>query len=424
MHIFQHMNSSDYTMRFTFYIFFIATFFSCTTSREQEISQWRGPKRDGIYPESNLLRQWPLVGPEMLWSFEGLGKGHGNMGIGMDRLFICGMIDSTGYLFSFSLDGKLLWKKAYGLEWYKNYTGVRSTPTVVGDKVYFESGQGVVYCYNGNTGELVWSVDILKKFNAENIQWGMAESLLVDGDKIYCTPGGKAYNVVALNRFDGLTVWTSKGNGQPAAYCSPTLVQHHEIRLIVTMTAESIIAVDAETGKSYWNVAQRQTYDIHANTPVYYKGKIMCSSSSDKSDHDGTVLMELSDNGKEVEVLWRNSEITNLMGGFILKDGFVYGSKYRSSEWYCLNWETGEVNYISKPFRNGVIIYADGLFYCYSEGGDLALVDANKREFKVISKFSIPLGTDQHWAHPVIDKGKLYVRHGNALMVYDIAEKS
>lgn len=387
---------------------------------QSDLSQWRGPNRDGKYPEKNLLKEWPDGGPEMIWSFEGLGDGHGNVGIGVNRIFVCGMIDSLGYLFSFDLSGKLLWKKPYGPEWYKDYTGVRSTPTVIDDLVYFESGQGVVYCYDGNTGDLVWSVDLLKKFDAENIQWGMAESLLADGNKVYCTPGGKEHNVVALNRFNGKTIWTSKGNGQPAAYCSPILVNHNGTRLIVTMTAESIIGVDADTGETYWDVEQRQGNYIHANTPVYYNGQIMCSSSSDKSDMDGTVLLQLSESGKDVEVVWRNTDITNLMGGFILNDGLVYGSKYRSSEWYCLDWNTGEVQYTSRPFRNGVIIYADDLFYCYSEGGDIALVNADAENFKVLSKFKISIGTNQHWAHPVIDDGRLYVRHGDALMVFDI----
>ena len=369
------------------------------------------------------MKQWPESGPDLLWSYEGLGEGHGNVGIINDRIFVCGMIDTIGFLFSFNINGDLLWKKEYGLEWHKNYTGTRSTPTIVGDLVYFESGQGVVYCYDGISGDLVWSVNLLHKFNAENIQWGMAESLLVNGNNVYCTPGGKENNVVALNRFTGETIWTSKGNQQPAAYCSPILVEHNNTQLIVTMTAESIIGVDANTGESYWNIEQRQGNKIHANTPLYHDGKILCSSSSDKSDLDGTVLIQLSADGKQADVIWRNTDITNLMGGFILKDGYIFESKYRKAEWYCLNWETGKIEYISDTFGGGVIVYADELFYCYSDKGEIALVDADKDNFKVISKFPIPLGTKQHWAHPVIDNGRLYLRHGNALMVYDIAQK-
>lgn len=387
-----------------------------------EISQWRGPERDGKFSTTNLLKKWPENGPEMLWSFEELGDGHGNVGIGRDRLYICGMIDTIGHLFAFNLEGKLLWQRAYGLEWYQNYTGVRSTPTVVGDMVYFESGQGVVYCYDGGSGNMIWSVDILDKFQAENIQWGMAESLLVDGEMLYCTPGGKEHNIVALNRMTGETIWTSRGSGQPAAYCSPILINHNGIQLIVTMTSEAIVGVDARTGETYWVQEQRQRNFIHANTPLYHDGKILCSSSSDISDQDGTALLQLSNDGKKASVLWRNTKVANLMGGEILKDGFVYGSNYRSSEWYCLNWNSGVLEYVVNPFANGAIVYADGLFYCYTEGGEMALVDASPNEFNVISKFNITLGTNQHWAHPVIHAGRLYVRHGNALMVYNISK--
>ena len=159
------------------------------------------------------------------------------------------MPDTTGVLYAFDFKGKLLWKKNYGIEWHKNYTGPRSTPTIVGDYVYFISGQGVLFCYKANNGDLIWSIDIVKKFNGRNNTWGIAESVLIDGDKLFCTPGGIENNIVALNRLTGTTIWTSPGNRQPSAYCSPILVRHNKSQLIVTMTAESIVCVDAVTGQ-------------------------------------------------------------------------------------------------------------------------------------------------------------------------------
>ena len=70
----------------------------------------------------------------------------------------------------------------------------------------------------------------------------------------------------------------------------------------------------------------------------------------------------------------------------------------------------------------GSIIYADGMFYCYAErDGEIALVNASHNSFDIVSKFPVPLGTKEHWARLVIDKGVLYVRHGDALMAYKIA---
>jgi outer membrane protein assembly factor BamB len=382
-------------------------------------SQWRGPDRNGIYTETGLLQKWPVEGPELLWSYEGLGAGHGNVGIGKDKMFILGMPDTTGVLYAIDFKGKLKWKRNYGTEWHENYTGPRSTPTIVGDLVYFISGQGVVYCYKASDGVLVWSVDMVKKFSGRNNTWGIAESVLIDGDILYCTPGGVDNNIVALNRLTGSTIWTSPGNRQPSAYCSPILVRHNTTKLIVTMTAESIVAVDAVTGQFYWKVDQFQTNKIHANSPVYSEGIIYCSSDNAKINF-GLVALKLSDDGKSVSVLWRNEEFKNLMGGIIVKDGNIYGSVYRKGLWSCINTTSGKSVYSSNKFGDGNIIMSDDRMYCYSEKGEMALVSANPSSFNVISSFKVPLGTDQHWAHPVINKGRLYIRHGNALMAYKI----
>lgn len=402
-----------------FILFVIVTLVGCR--QRTVMSDWRGPNRDGIYPETNLLEEWPKNGPEMLWSFEGLGAGHSSVGIGRDQIFINGMPDTLGVLYSFDLDGNLLWEKVYGEEWHKDYTGSRSTPIVVDDFVYLESGMGVVYCFNAFSGEIVWKVDLLGKFEAKNIQWGMAESLLIDGDRLICTPGGKNYNLVALNRHSGETIWTSNGFGEPAAYCSPVLVVHNHTRLIVTMTASSVIGIDADTGEFYWRKEQRQGNNIQANTPVYSEGVVYCSSGSSKNNC-GLLALKLSEDGTKVEQLWRNESYKNLMGGIVLLDGVIYGSEYRKKEWYSINTSNGEKHLLSNDFGGGVIIYAEGLFYCYSEQGQIALVQMDQENFMIKGKIDVPLGTHQHWAHPVIKNGRLYMRHGNSLMVYNISQ--
>lgn len=400
---------------------FIGIFLLLSFTQSDNWTNWRGPNRDGIFPESGLLKQWPAEGPELFWSFDGLGAGHSSVGIANDRIFVTGMPDTIGVLYSFDLSGKLLWKKEYGLEWYKNYTGPRSTPIIVDKLLYIESGQGVVYCFDAINGEQKWSVDLLKKFNAENIQWGVSESLLIENDIVYCTPGGAEHNFVALNRFTGETLWTSKGNGEPAAYCSPVIFTHNKTRLIVTMTASSIIGIDAKTGECYWRVEQNQRHKIHANTPVYKDGIVYCASTIGEPN-SGMVALKLSDDGKKVEILWRNEKVSNLMGGILLKDNHFYGSVYRKSDWYSVNATTGQEKIISSELGGGVVVFADGLFYCYSEKGQLALVDMSPESFTIKGIIDIKQGTAEHWAHPVIHNKKLYLRHGNSLMIYNIAK--
>jgi len=85
--------------------------------------------------------------------------------------------------------------------------------------------------------------------------------------------------------------------------------------------------------------------------------------------------------------------------------------------------ETGDLKYVSDQVSGGAIIYSDGLFYCYGTDGVLALVEADETSCRMISNFKVQLGSDQHWAHPVIHNGRLYMRHGDALMCYDISSE-
>ncbi|MBL7971555.1 MAG: PQQ-like beta-propeller repeat protein [Prolixibacteraceae bacterium] len=386
-------------------------------------SQWRGPNRDGVYNETRLLKQWPAEGPRLQWSFEGLGTGQGSVAVANDMVFVTGIPDTLtaeGVLFAFDTQGQLLWKKNYGKDWTGIFPGARSTPTVAGDLVYLENGNGLVHCLKANTGESVWSVDFFKDLQADSVQFGFSESLLVDDDRIYCTPGGKTNNVVALNRFTGQKIWSSAAYGEKASYCSPIVFNHNGQRLFVNLTATSIIGLDADSGQMYWRINQFQDNKIHANTPVYFDGKLLISSASRK-DSSGLVMLQLSPDGRKAEIAWRNKEFVNLMSGFVLKDGYVYGSAHIQPKWFCIDTQTGQTRYIAKEHGGGPVIYADGLFYCYSEkDGEMALAEANPEQFRIISKFKVPLGTAQHWAHPVIAGGKLYIRHNDALMVYDI----
>jgi outer membrane protein assembly factor BamB len=395
-------------------------------SAGQSVAQWRGPFRNGIYEEKNLLKTWPQGGPRLLWSYEGVGAGPSSPVVADGKIFVTGIPDtlsSIGKLYAFDLNGKLLWEKAYGTDFTEYSPGTRSTPVVADDMIYIESGNGVLYCLKTNSGEFVWSVDFFKDLKADSVQFGFSESPLVNGNRIYCTPGGKENNIVALNRFTGEKIWAGKGIGEQATYSSPILFNHNGNEIIVYMTASSILGIDAVTGNLLWRFYQFQDNKIHANTPVYVDGKVLVSSTSRK-DSSGLVLLQLSADGRQASVKWRNKEVINLMGGVIVMDGFLYLSAYIQPKWYCIDLNTGLVKYIARDIGGGSVIFADGLFYCYTEkDGEMALVNATSEAFKVIGRFKVPDGTAEHWAHPVISNGRLFLRHGNSLMAFDIQNR-
>jgi len=380
-------------------------------------SQWRGPLRNGHYNEAGLLQSWPAQGPKLLWKAVDVGKGFSSAAVANDVVYLAGAVDDQGQVSAFTMAGKLLWKTIYGPEWSDSYPGSRSTPVVVDNRLYLETALGVVHCLDAVTGKILWSVDLVKTFSAEVLEWGLVENLLIDGPRLICTPGGNKTCVVALDRMTGKTIWTSGAMNEKAGYCSPTLAQHGKRRLIITMTSKHIIGVDADTGKLLWNHPHVTSWDVHPNIPLYADGCVYAVSGYGT----GGVKLELAADGASVKEIWRDKTLDSQIGAALLINGFIYGSGQNKNKWHCLDWQSGQIKYSSNLLARGTAIYADGMMYCYTERGELALVKPDPLAFNVVSSIRITEGSDQHWAHLVIAGKRLYLRHGDVLLVYDIA---
>ncbi len=378
--------------------------------------QWRGTDRTGIYNETGLMKSWPEKGPEMLWHYDGLGEGHSSVAIDSDKIYLTGLSDGKGFIYVLNMDGKLLMKKEYGPEWTASYNGPRGTITVNDGKLYLISGVGDLYCLDKNTLHVVWKKNILKDYNASNIKWGINEAPLIIGDKVIATPGGKQYNMIALNKNTGQLIWSSPGEGDLSAYCSPLYISDQQTPLIVTMTANHIIGIEAATGKKLWSHENKNRHSVHANTPVYGDNMILCTSGYGR----GSTMLRLTNGGKGIEEVWFSKELDNRIGAMVKVGGYAYGSGDSNRYWFCVDWKTGDIQWKEGGMAMGNIIANDGMLYCYTDKGDMILAKASPEKFDIVSRFPITMGTEQHWAHPIIYKGVMYVRHGNTLMAYQV----
>jgi len=391
--------------------------FATGQANAQFESQWRGKNRDGVYSETGLIKQWPVDGPKILWHYDGLGKGFASAVIAGDKIITCGMLKSTGYVFALDLKGNLLWKTAYGPEWAESWPGCRSTPTVYDNMIYVCSSYGIAVCINVTDGKILWSNDLSKNFGAKPPKWGIVESPLIVDEKVIFLTGSSEKNIVALNRIDGRTIWTSPGAGELTAYCSPLLINHNGKRIICTLTENSVLGIESETGKVLWTYPKKNKWSVHANTPLYYDGQIYVVSGYGS----GGIMLKLADDGNSVTEVWTNTTLDNQMGGVVLLNGYLYGSGQDNGTWQCIDWKTGVMEFETDALGKGVTIANDGLLYCYSDKGGFALVKPTETAFEIISKIKITLGSDYHWAHPTIKNKILYLRHGNVLIAYSLA---
>jgi len=391
--------------------------------------QFHGPNRDNKSTDKGLLKMWPEGGPSRIWEATGIGEGYSTVAIVGERIYTTGAIDDDCVITALDMDGKKIWTRKNGKAWKKSYPGTRSTATITDGLLYHLSGIGNLICLKADCGEVVWTINILEEFGGRNIMWGLAESPLVIGDKVICTTGGKNVSMVALDRKTGKVAWKCTGAGDKPGYASPILIEYQGLKQIVTAMSESIIGVRASDGKLLWRYLHKVHADENITTPLFHNGSVIVSGCWRR----GTTSLQLRVSGDECSAKehWRNETLDNKQGGIVLVDGKLYGyaeSQNRSRPWMCIDFKSGATIFQSAPvkssykYKNGCLTYADGMFYLFSDNGNMALAKATDKVFKVTGRLRIKEpGKRPTWAHPVVFGGRLYIRYGDTLGVHNIA---
>jgi outer membrane protein assembly factor BamB len=391
-----------------------------------QLYEWRGPGRTGIYDETGLLKKWPDGGPELLWEFDQSGDGYSSATVTNDAIFLTGRKDSSDILTALTLDGKKKWEVAYGKAWMNNHTGSRCTPTFYNGNLFLVSGSGDIVCV-GSDGKIKWSKNHYKLYESNPLMFGISESPLVVDNMVIASPGGKKASLVAFNLSDGKVVWEAEPINQEPQYINPKLIEYAGKKMIVTVMGTDIFAVDAKNGKILWkvnyvdiNAATGRVMKNHAITPIYRDGNILIANG-----YNWVALkLKLSPDGNSVKVVWENRNFDPQLGGVVLLGDDIFGSNHMASpvnSWVCVDWNTGKNLWTAKWYNQGSVISADGMLYLYEEKtGHVALVKPDSTKLDIVSEFQIKKGEGPFWAHPVINKGKLYIRHGEVLMVYKI----
>ena len=410
-------------MKYLFSILLSALILSCSSNTEN-ISEWRGENRGGIYPDTGLLKEWPEEGLEEIWKVDSLGRGYGSPVFVEERFYMTGEVDSMAILYCFNLQGDQIWQTTLGKEWVTTFPGSRSAPTLVDDLIYIGSGMGDLFCLNKADGTEVWHREFTTDFEGIYPLHGHSEAAVVKGERVFWTPGGETYNSVALNRFTGELNWSHPGFGERSAYNPGQLIELPNRDIYVTFSAYHLLGFDAETGELLWSQEQdnyppegrKLGYgDTHANAVLYDAGAIYYAAG------DGLcgMRLDLSEEGNEISEVWRNQGFDSFMGGIVKIGNYLYGSATSTQNLRSIDATTGILT-DSLKIGHGAVIAADEMLYYYNQRGELKLIQYDAGKLKEISSFKITGGTGHHFSHPVIYRGVLYQRRGQSLMAYNI----
>jgi outer membrane protein assembly factor BamB len=385
-----------------------------------EWSQWRGPKRDGISPETGLLKSWPRGGPALVWRVTDLGGGYSTPSFSKGKIFGMSYRGSDEVVWALDANtGREVWATRIAQAARVDYgQGSRSTPTVDGGLVYALGVSGDVACLDAATGVERWHRNLEKDFGGHRPGWGYSESILVDGDKVVCTPGGSNGAVVAINKANGELIWQSKEFTDGPAYASLVITNIDGVRQYVQMTHASIAGIAADSGTLLWRYA-RNGPTAAVPTPIVSGDLVYATSGYGAGCH----MIKLVGRDRTItpQEVYANDVMTNHHGGVVLVGDHLYGFS-DSKGWVCQNLKSGELVWNDRgKLGKGAITYADGLLYLRSERGTVALIEATPNGYAEKGRFEQPdRSSHQAWPHPVITGGRLYLRDQDVLLCYDV----
>ena len=397
--------------------------------------QWQGHDRNSISKEQGLLKEWPKGGPTLAWKSTGLGGGDSAPSIASGRIFGMGNRGQDEIVWALSeKDGKEIWVSRRGPAF--NQTGFPQgkegpgcTPTVDNELVFVEGLAGDVACLQAKDGQILWQRSLQKDFGAELPTWSFRESLLIDGDKVICTPGGEGATLVALEKLTGKTIWKCQVPGSPkAAYASVIAINFEGERQYVQLVQKALVGVAASDGKFLWRYNRPvNQMGINCSTPLYHDGLLFAASAYGAGG--GQVRLNKAANGEiKAEEVWFSKKMQNHHGGMIVVDGCLYGANggNEGGALICLDFKTGNVLWderddAERRAPKGSLTFTDGRIYYRTEKGSMLLIEPNPKEYIERGRFEQPDRTKlPAWAHPVIANGKLYIRDQEALFCYDV----
>jgi outer membrane protein assembly factor BamB len=416
--------------RFIEYIVLVAmTWFAAMSAigadeaaRKASWPEFHGPGRTNISPETGLLKNWPKDGPPLVWKYSPCGEGYSGVSVADDMIFTAGDINDREMVIALNPDGKLLWQTANGEPWLGASPGSRTTPTYHEGILYQMNPNGRLGAFRAKTGEAVWAVDLKERFDAKFGVWALAENVIVDGDRVFCMPGGPKGRVVALDKNSGKTLWVNTQIEHTAAYCSPVIAEYGGVRQLITMTQKSVVGVNVANGELVWSAPFVPKSPQNALTPVFQDGYVFvaCGHSS------GGTVMKVDMAAKTAATVWYREDLDNCHGGAVLLDGKLFGCGCRlgGKNFYCVDFLTGRTIQLDKTLGKVGISAADGMLYCLNHQGTMSLLGVKSDGFEIVSQFDLPhKPANSYLAHPVICGGRLYLRCEQELFAYDIRAK-
>ena len=388
----------------------------------QEWTQWRGPDRDGVVAEFSVPEKWP-ESLNLKWK-ESVGAGYSSPVVSSGKVYLQTRQEEEEFASCLDLaTGKLVWQKSHPVSFTMDSAATRhgkwpkSTPILYGGKLFTLSINGILSCFDAETGDLKWRKEFSAEFDRTYPLYGAAMSPMVDKDLLIAHVGGHDKGaLIACDVETGDIKWSWEEDGP--AYTSPIVVQVEGTRQIVTQTQKYCVGISADTGKLLWSIPFKTRYDENIVTPVVYKDTVIFSGR-DKE----TMAIRIMKQGDKwsTQQVWNNPDVFMYMSSPVVNGDLLLGfTPQRGGQFFCMDASTGLALWFSPDHQgeNAAILSAGEFLLFLTSGSELVVVKPSDGEYEEIARYNVADGPT--WAHPVIMGSEILVKDNSALYLWSI----
>jgi outer membrane protein assembly factor BamB len=381
---------------------------------------FRGARRDGRLTGVQIDTDWRSAPPKQVWRRR-VGPGWSSFAVVGKRLYTQEQRGDFEAVLCLDADtGKEVWAHTDETRFRETVSGAgpRATPTFHGGKIYALGAKGHLNCLDAGTGQKLWARDVAQDAGAKVPIWGFASSPLVWHGVVTVFAGGTdGKSVLGYDARTGELKW-SAGEGTNS-YCSPQPARIGGKDQVLLTTEEGVTAFDPVKGDVLWKHDWKFEGQARVVQPAAVGDTgVLLGSGLGK----GARLLRAPTGGESYAAeVWTTTAISPYYNDLVVHKGHLYG--FDGSFFTCVELEAGEGRWRERGYGNGqVLLLADqDLLLILSEKGEVALREASPERRAELGKFQAIKG--KTWNHPVLARGRLFVRNGVEMACYELKTK-
>ena len=373
-------------------------------SENTEWPMWRGSNQDGKFAQNDVFPSQQRYGLRVTWRKK-LGSGYSSVSVAGGRAFTMFSDDKSDYLIALEAEtGVELWRYTIDTVYRghdNSHDGPIATPTIDDQKVFGLGRRGKLFALDVETGTKLWVRDLKKDFNSRKPVHGFGTSPFVFGKTLLLQSGGpNGKSVAALNKRTGEILWTVEN--EPIMYESAALIRLAGQDQLVCIGGKNIFGLQPESGGLLWKHGHTggggSAYQVLVD-----KDKLFLSSTSHES-----MLVRVQRKGHKfkAEELWRTRNMRQSHNLSVYHEGYIYG--YSNRFLTCIDAETGNTAWKSRPPGPGFLILVDNHLVILTRKGRMHVAEASPDRYK--EEATLQIFEPHAWTPPSFANGRIYVR--------------